>query len=177
MAENNTVYNDDNNPALIAVGPDGTARNVKSDDEGNISISGYESISSRYTDKEVVIDTPQTLTTSWADVGSEIACQGYNVLRFWFTVDINNSNDLQFKAISKHTAAGSEYNSAIKTVGASDIKIEPEYFEFNVDQDDFVMVEIEIGNATPYVQLQAKVGTLGATAADLEAVYVTKGYK
>lgn len=131
----------------------------------------------RTEDVVTLISSAQTMTTSWADVGTEISTKGYRYITFWLTVDINNSNDQRIRAIAKHTASGSEeYSLVIKTVSASDVKIEEEYLEFNVDADQLVAVTFELGNTTPYVQLQAQVGTLGATAADLDAVYYTLGY-
>lgn len=117
-------------------------------------------ISSRYTDPEILVSA-QDLTASYADYGAEISMQGYNRLGVWIVADVNDSVNVNLKVLAKHTSAGSdEYDIdgvAIKslwTTGASDFK---KYYEFDV-------------GTSPYIQLQAIAGTVGATAGDLSIV-------
>jgi hypothetical protein len=133
---------------------------------------------SRYTDPETLITAAQSMTTSWADLGSEIDCRGYNSLGAWLTVASGSSNDFRVRVLAKHTYAGSEeYNIPIRTVSASDVKIEPEYVEFNVDQNQLMVVAWDTDNIIPYTQLQISCSATGSVSGQVTAAYITKGWK
>lgn len=120
--------------------------------------------------------TPQDLTGSWADLGAEIPMAGFSRLGLYLTVDINDSVDVRVRALAKHTSAGAEeYPLPIETVSASDVKIEPKYIEFNTDADQLILLEIETNRIIPVCQIQIQAGTVGATAGQIDAAYITKG--
>lgn len=119
----------------------------------------------------MVISSAQTLTDTMADLGGEITTTGFNYLIIYIEIDINLSNDVQLQALSKHTTAGSdEYVDAIFTEGSSDIKVEPDYLEFNVDEDKKYKLVYKLNGAS-YIQLQARVVTVGGTAAQIDSCY------
>jgi hypothetical protein len=118
---------------------------------------------SQYTDNERIV-TEQDLTASYADYGPEIDMRGFNVLGIFLIADVNDSENVNLKALVKHTFDHvDEYDIvatpiALWTTGASDFK---RYYEINI-------------GAAPIVQLQAIAGTVGATAGDLTIGIVKK---
>lgn len=124
-----------------------------------------------------LITAAQVLTGLWADVGPEIACFGFTALKLWLTMDINLSNDIRVKALEKHEQGGvEEFDPSIETVLSTVVRIEPGYWEDNTDADKLITVVIPLDGLTPWVQVQAMVGTVGGTAADLDAVAFTLGW-
>ena len=129
-------------------------------------VSPLKNVWNQYTDPETLV-TAQDLTDAYADFGAEIDMRGYTKLGVWVISDVNDSENVNLKALVKHTSAGTdEYEieasggvKALWTTGASDSKA---YYEFNI-------------GAAPFVQLQAIAGTVGATAGDL-SIAITKIY-
>jgi hypothetical protein len=130
----------------------------------------------RYTDVTTLEGTPQNLTASWADIGAEVSCQGFNKIGLWVTLDINNSLDARIRALAKHTSAGTdEYTFPILTPTASQVNIEAEFIEFTQNADQKMLIKVECDNVVPYVQFQIQAGTVGATPGTI-AASITKGY-
>lgn len=124
-----------------------------------------------------LITSAQNLTASWADLGNEVAMGGYNMIAVWVTLDINDSVNARVRVLAKHESGGTEeYTLPIETISASDVKVEAAYFEFNVDADQLMCIPIEIRNVVPYVQVQVQTGTVGTTAGQIDAAYVTRGW-
>lgn len=133
----------------------------------------------RNTDAFSLISSAQTLTASFADVGAEINAKGYKYVYYYVTVDINNSNDVRLKFLAKHESGGSEeYVMDHALINASDTALSAtdDYIEVATDADQLIIVRVPVDNAIPFVQMQASVGTAGATAADLDAVRYSLGY-
>jgi len=138
------------------------------------SIETSSSIWNRYTPAESLISSLQGLTETWTDLGSEVDMRGYTQCNIYLTLDINDSINARIKALGKHESAGAdEYDFVIKTVSASDIKIEPEYIEFNTDADQLSILKVET-EGVPYLQLQASCATSGSTTGSIDACYINK---
>lgn len=124
-----------------------------------------------------LISAAQNLTASWVDLGFEIDCKGYDSLGLWLTLDINDTNNARVRVLVKHTKAGSEeYVLPIRTVSASDVKVEDEYIEFNTDADQKMVLSWQLDNVIPFIQIQVMAGTVGASAGQIDAAYATLGY-
>lgn len=113
----------------------------------------------------------QNLTTSWADLGTEITVTGYRFIALYVTTDINNGANIRLRVISKHTAAhADEFIPMILTEGSSDIKIEYEYVEWNddsIDHKSYLLYDLH--GAHNVMQIQVQAGTAGApTAAQID---------
>jgi len=115
---------------------------------------------SRYSDAETLV-TAQDLTAAYADFGSEIDMQGYTHLRIAIVADANDSEDVTLKLLGLDESGGSdEYEieggttQALWAGAGSDSK-----FSYTFDV-----------KGTPFVQLQAIAGTVGATPGDLTIV-------
>ena len=124
-----------------------------------INTNQLNAIYTRYTDAEV-LETAQDLTASYADFGAEIDMRGFNRIGLFIVTDVNNSEDVDLKVLGKSTAGGT--------------------FEYEIDGTDVVRIwsgtgtdaaiyyEFDVGTI-PFIQLQIKAGTVGATAGDLTA--------
>jgi len=125
----------------------------------------------------VAAAAPQALTANWVDLGNEQYVAGARRAGLWLTLDINDSTDARVRCLAKHENAGAEeYTLSIRTVGASDVKLEPEYFEFNVDEDRLMLLSVELDGLVPYVQFQVQAGVVGATAGQIDAAYLTTAF-
>lgn len=126
---------------------------------------------------QALISSAQDFTAAWVDLGGEIEVNGARWLGLWLDVDINNTNNPQVRVLAKHTANhASEFSLPILTVGASDVKVEEHYIEFNVDADQKVLLSFDLDRVIPYIQVQIKAGTVGATAGQIDAALITLGY-
>jgi len=135
-----------------------------------------QSIIGAFEGASALITVVQDVTAAWVDLGGEVDVKGFNRIAVWLNVDINDSLDIRIRALAKHTSAhADEFNLPIRTVSASDVKVEDEYFEFNVDADQFVVLAVELGNVIPLVQFQVQAGTVGATAGQIDSARITKG--
>ena len=132
-------------------------------------------ISSVQTD---VLTTAQLFTASWVDVGSEISVSGVDKLKIYLEIDKSDSSNFRIKPLALLSKGDSdEYGFSIQSVGASDVKLEDLYYEFNVDADRKNMFELELGGGVQYIQFQIQVGTIGTGTAELEHLKVVKIYK
>jgi hypothetical protein len=132
----------------------------------------------RYTDV-TLLQAAQTLTGSWADLGSEVSCAAFARIGGYFTVDVNNSLDVRIRALAKHTSAGAdEYTFPILTPTASQVNVEAEFIEFTKDEDQKMFIKVECDNVVPYVQFQIQAGTPddGGGTVGTVAASITKGY-
>ena len=123
-----------------------------------------------------VISSAQTLTDTMADLGGEITTTGYNYLIIYIEIDINDSTDVQLQALSKHTSAGTdEYIDAIFTEGSSIIKVEPDYIQFNVDENKKYKLVYRL-NGADYIQLQVMAVVVGGTAGQIDSCYYKRTF-
>lgn len=131
----------------------------------------------KYVGPETLVGAAQDLTAAFADLGAEIPMSGYKKLGVWLTIDINDSENARIKALAKHTSGGSEeYNLPIESIAPDVITIQDEYYEFNDDSDQLVLLTIETNNIVPYIQLQVEAGVVGGTAGQIDKAYITKAY-
>ena len=122
-----------------------------------------------------LITTAQDLTTSWVDLGSEIDVAGYGQLHLWLTIDINLGANVRVRVLDKHTEDGTEeYVRPILTPSLSVVLAEPEYLEFNVDEDNKYHLAFDVDRVTAYCQVQVQAGTVGATKAQIDAAYYSR---
>lgn len=129
------------------------------------------------TEPLTLISAPQNFTAGWVDLGFEIDCRTYNTLAVWLELDINLSNNARIRALTKLTLGGTnEYVLPIRTVSATDVKVDAEYTEFNTDADQSMVLSVELANVVPFVQFQIQAGTVGGTAAQIDSAYATLGY-
>lgn len=121
-----------------------------------------------------IITSPQTVTGSWADLGSEIDMSSWRRTGIWLDLDINDSNNVRVRALAKLTKNGAlEYVPVIKTISATDIGIVGGYYEFTSDTDQQAYFELETNGLIPVIQWQVMAGTAGATPAIIKSAMAT----
>lgn len=127
-------------------------------------VSPLKNVWNQYTDAEVLV-TAQDLTDAYADFGYEIDMRGYTHLRVGIVLDVNDSTNITLKLLGLNSSGGSdefEIEGGLTQAIAhtADAKFS---YEFDV-------------KGSPFIQLQAIAGTVGATAGDL-TLSVSKQFK
>lgn len=123
----------------------------------------------------VTAGSPQAFTTSWADLGAPVDMTAHRRAGLFLVLDVNAGQNMRVRALGKLGKNDTTvYNLPIKTVGSSDVKLEDEYFEFNVDSDQNLVVEVQTDGLIPFVQFQIQVGTDGGADAEVDEAYVIK---
>lgn len=119
--------------------------------------------------------SPQTLTNNWVNLGDAFKTDTYQFLGLWFDVDVNDALDIQFRVTAKIESTGDIFYNAIKTVSSSDVLVEPERYEFNLNQDQKVFITFELLNTIPWVQVQVKAITPGANPGKITQCHYSMG--
>lgn len=105
-----------------------------------------------------LITSAQGFTNSWVDLGSAVSMnEGMAGARVavWLEMTVGTSTNMRVRALAMLGISGTvEYSLPIKTVGASDVKVEAEYFEFNADASQNMVLEVVTNGLVPYVQFQ-----------------------
>lgn len=117
--------------------------------------SPLKNVWNQYTDAETLV-TAQDLTDAYADFGAEIDMRGYTHLRVGIVLDVNNSEGITMKLLGLNSSGGSdEFEIEGGTTKAIAHTADNKFsYEFDV-------------KGSPFVQIQAIAGTVGATAGDL----------
>ena len=144
---------------------------------GEIRVGEVNPADTKYIGPESLLAAAQNFTAAWVDVGPEIPTAGCTHLGVWLNLDVNDSLNMRIKALAKHTIAGTdEYELVIRTLSATDVKVDAGYIEFNTDADQKVLLCIPLDGVVPYVQLQILAGTVGGTAGQVDSLYATKAW-
>lgn len=116
----------------------------------------------------------QGLTNTWANLGGVISVKGANKVTLWIELDIGSSQNARVRAVAKMTADATDvYSFPIESVNASDIKVEDEYYEFNVDADQLMVLEFDMNDSIPYIQFQVQDSNGGNGVIKADSCYVT----
>jgi len=129
------------------------------------------SFNGRYTDPQQLVASPQTIGTAWADLGSEYKLAGALSCAAYLELDIHDATNPRVRFLAKHASAhADEFVLPIRTVSASDVKIEDEYIEFNEDASQNVIVSVDLDGCVIYGQWQVQVGS--GTAAQIDDAWL-----
>lgn len=123
---------------------------------------------------QALISTAQDLTDTWADLGAEIPTARAEFIALYLTLDINDSLNARVRMLALHTSAGTEHVLPIRTEGASDVKVEDEYVEFNTDADQSMVLSWMLDGLVHFVQFQVMAGTVGASTGQIDAANIVK---
>lgn len=124
------------------------------DEAWRLKIIGYSS----YTSVDSIYGGADTLTTSWDTLGTVIDMRGFTQLNVYATLTFGDTGaNARLRALGGYTGSTCYYPFAIETISSSDVKIEPEYLEFNTDIDQYAIIKIET-DGVPYILLQGQVG-------------------
>jgi len=123
--------------------------------------------------KSITTGIPQDFTAGWVDLGAPINTSSLNQINLFLKLVANDSQSLQIRALGKLTSGSAdEYPFQIETVSSAKIAIQDEYVEFTNDADQNVIIKI-LSEGVPFIQLQIKTGTVGATAGQVTGVDYT----
>lgn len=125
----------------------------------------------------VAAAAPQALTDVWVDLGVEQFVAGARWVALWAELDINDSQNARVRVLAKHAPAAEsdEYVVPIRTISAAVVAVEDEFFEFNVDADQEMVLSWQLDSAVHTVQFQVQAGTVGAAAGQIDSAFVTTG--
>lgn len=134
---------------------------ISIDSSGN-SIALWE----RFTDVANLVTASNigAVDGAWVDQGAEIDCRGYKTIALYVSYTDNNSTGGELQFLSKHTSAGAdEYKLEV----AAD-------YQKSLPADDTIAYFIST-DGTPYIQVQTRASTVGATAGTI-TIDVIKEY-
>ena len=130
-----------------------------------------------YSGPVAIIQSAQTFSTTWVDLGSEIDTERYAHIGLFISLTISDSTNVRARALAKRAINGAnEYYLPINTMGSSNVVVEDEYIEFTDDADQDMLLAWDLDNIVPVVQFQIQVSDVGTTAGQIESAYVTRGY-
>ena len=106
----------------------------------------------------VLGSTPQALTSTWTDIGSEIITAGYNKMLIWVNIDIGDSTNVRLRALAQTSLDADvlEWEYPIYNVSADVTGIEGNYFEWTTDEDQLTILEVRLNGLIPKIQLQVQ---------------------
>jgi len=131
------------------------------------------SFSGMFSHPQQLVTSAQDLTAAWVDLGSEYEVAGARFVGVYVNLDINSSSDARIRFLGKHTGAhADEFVLPIRTVGASDVKVEDEYIEFNTDADQKMLIGADLDGVVMFLQVQVQAGTVGVTAGQIDDAWM-----
>jgi hypothetical protein len=122
------------------------------------------------------VSTPLTLSTSWQDIGPfTIYCGDRHTLGLFLKVTINDSTDLEVRALGSPDAAfADDYDFPFTdSSGSAPVLVQPDSYQLQIDTNQNVILPFPVLDIIPYVRLQARVLAANATPAQITSAKVT----
>lgn len=141
-------------------------------DSEKVSIASGDLAWNHYT-AVAVASTGQDVTTSWANVGSEIDVSLYDTLNAWVKITHTSSTDDRIRVIGRHTSSGDDFVLPIKAVAPTEVKVTDHYYEFDSDETQNVVLDFDV-TAIPLALFQIQCSATGATADVMAVSYTLK---
>ncbi len=123
-----------------------------------------------------LLGSPFTLNGTFRVVGGVVNVGDIGALSMWIDMTINDSLEPQIKVFALFDETGNEYELPIQDVSSSAVAISPLVFNLTAS-DQQIVVPLEIDKSIPFIKIYAKVGTVGATAADINSLKLVKSSK
>jgi|LGOV01.1.fsa_nt_gb hypothetical protein len=130
------------------------------------------------TDKKVELKGNVTLTDAWQPLEyaigvSKISVKNRKNIALWIKGLLNDSNAVQVRLKCYPEQDSTDYYfTQIQTIGSSEVTLDAEVFS-TAEENIALVVPLGITDLVPFIEIEAKVGTVGATAAVLETILVT----
>ena len=118
-----------------------------------------------------LIDSAQTLTADWADLGDLQAVLGARRIVLWLDVDQNDSLGLVVRYQITKRASDAAYIDHVHYPGEEEIGCD------GIGVPYRIAVGWELNGLIPYIQFQVKVFTVGAIAGTIDAAEATSGIR
>lgn len=118
---------------------------------------------------------------SWADLGPEVAVDGYTRATLWINHVNNQNTGTLFRCLVKHTTGGAEeysmpiYNPIV-TASPYYANADLEYVRLAADSSQQIALTWDIGNTVPFIQFQCQATTTGSSVGNVASAYVTYGW-
>jgi len=132
--------------------------------------NSYSSVSS-------ILASAQALSSSWTDLGTVIDMEDFSYVNVYVELTINNSTDVQFRSVVNIDENPTvDYQFVIENIETTKINVAKEYIELLVNEDSNIILEFKADGAR-YLQIQARAGTVGATAGTIDSLYTQRSMK
>ena len=106
---------------------------------------------------DILEGTPHEIGSSFAKAGHRIDTRGCKSICVWTNLDVGTSVNVTIKPLAFATKSSTAaYELPIKSVAASKVNVEDEVYEFTVDADQKVILEIETNKVIPFIEIHAK---------------------
>ena len=123
-----------------------------------------------------LIAAPQDFTALWVDLGNWHNVEGAFAVALFLELEINDSTDMRVRLLATYLPGGDQFTLPIQTVAAAVVTLQPEYMEFNVDEDRLMAISWSLDSCISSIQVQIQVGAVGApTAAQVITANLTSG--
>ena len=94
---------------------------------------------------------------TWYDLGDEVETHELMTFATWIELDVGDGTGFRVRLLAKNPYSTTlEYVLPIKTVSASDVKVEDHYVEFNDDSDQKMIITWSLDGVIPKVQVQVQ---------------------
>ncbi len=114
-----------------------------------------------------LITAPLTLTASFQNVGERLNVGDINFLSLWADLTINDSTLPQFKVVAFKTPDSVDgFDLPIHIVESGKVSVSSQVFEL-ASANAKIAIGLTSSDVITFIQIQAKVATVGATAATL----------
>lgn len=129
-----------------------------------------------------IITSAQTITGSWADVkdagtSGEIATGNYSFFNTNIELDINDSENVQFRYLALDISGGLEYFVPFMNIKNNKIELDYVPFEIKNDEDQNIIIPIDLDQRVRILKLQVKALTVGSTAGIITTATYRQGYR
>jgi hypothetical protein len=118
-----------------------------------------------------LIVSPYTLTDTWTDIGPILNVKNTSSIAIWFDLTINDSRNVQFRGVGlKSSSDTDEFRFPIQIIEPDIVKMLPELYEIDEDEDLKMAFQIDVGELIPYAKIQIRTDTVGATAGTINSL-------
>lgn len=124
-----------------------------------------------------IIVAAQTLTEDWADLGGEIETTDYSFFTSFISLDINDSEGVQFRYVYLLESGGEEYPMQLKGVKTDKVLLSPVYFEVTENIDQEIPIDTEIDKTVNLIKIQVKARETGVTPGQITKAIYRQGYR
>lgn len=124
-----------------------------------------------------LISSPQTITGSWTDVGGENETIGYSFFNANIQLDINDSENVQFRYLALNVTGGLEYFVPFLNIKVNKIELDYVPFEIKNDEDQNILIPIDLDQRIRILKLQVRALTVGSTAGIITTATYRQGYR
>lgn len=118
--------------------------------------------------------TAQDVTDAWANIGDIVMTKDAQAIQLWADVDINSSQNIRIRVVGMMSEAGTAYEPSVAGAFSSGVAlVDKGYYEINADADQKIVLRVPLNKMFPFAQIQVQAGTVGATAGQIDSLYIS----